>query len=89
MIDAVTLWGIVVLGIASLLGTYRLVVGPSIPDRVVAADSIFLNGVGITVLLGVRFGTRLYLDPALIIAVLFFIGTVAVAKFLLRGRAID
>ena len=62
MIEFVTLSALVVLGVASFLATYRVVAGPSIPDRVIALDAVFLNGVGIIVLLGIRFGTKLYLD---------------------------
>ena len=88
MIELATTLGIVFLGVASILALIRLMLGP-VADRIVAADTIFLNGLGIIVLLGIRFGTSMYLDPALIIAAVFFIGTVSLCKFLLRGKLID
>ena len=89
MIELATTLGIAFLGVASILALIRLLLGPTVADRIVAADTIFLNGLGIIVLLGIRFGTSMYLDPALIIAAVFFIGTVSLCKFLLRGKLID
>ena len=89
MIDWITTVGILALGLATMLATYRLSVGPSLPDRLVAMDAVLLNGLGITILLSIRFGTSIYIDVALTIAILFFVCTVAVAKYLLRDQAID
>ena len=89
MIELSTNLGIMILGVASILALIRLIFGPTVADRIAAADNVFLNGLAIIVLLGIRFGTSMYLDPALIIAAVFFIGTVSFCKFLLRGKIID
>ena len=62
MIELATTLGIVFLGVASILALIRLMLGPTVADRIVAADTIFLNGLGIIVLLGIRFGTSMYLS---------------------------
>ena len=89
MIELVSSIGIMILGVACILAIVRMIIGPSLADRIAAADNIFLNGLAIIVVLGIRFGTSMYLDPALIIAAVFFIGTVSACKFLLRSKVVD
>jgi multicomponent K+:H+ antiporter subunit F len=71
--------------LAMLLASWRLLRGPSLPDRVLALDTLYVNAMALLILLGVQRGTALYFESALLIALLGFVGTVAVAKFLLRG----
>lgn len=84
------LWVIVVLISISLLGfVYRLVKGPSTPDRVIALDAI---GVGIICLIGlisILFDTGFFLEVILLLAILSFIGTVAFSKFTEKGEIIQ
>lgn len=84
------LWVIVVLISISLLGfLYRLVKGPSTPDRVIALDAI---GVGLITLIGlisILFDTAFFLDVILLLAILSFIGTVAFSKFTEKGVIIE
>lgn len=77
------------LAVAVLLNGYRLLRGPSLPDRILALDTLYINAIGIVVLCGIRLGTSVYFELALLIAVLGFIGTVALAKYLLRGTVIE
>ena len=67
----------------------RLIAGPSAEDRVLALDTIYINGMLILMVLGLRFGAGLYFDVALLIALFGFVGSAAVAKFLLRGEVIE
>lgn len=67
----------------------RLIRGPSAPDRVLALDTLQINGMLVLLVLGLRFGSDLYFDIALIIAMFGFVGSVAMAKFLLRGEVIE
>ncbi len=69
-------------GLAALLATWRLVRGPDAVDRVVALDTLYVTSLALLVLVGVRLGTELYFEVALMIAMLGFVGTVAMAKFL-------
>ncbi|MDI9244799.1 K+/H+ antiporter subunit F [Marinobacter sp. CHS3-4] len=75
--------------VAALLNVYRLIKGPDAPDRVLALDTLYINAIGLIILLGISLGTRMYLEAALLIAVMGFIGTVALAKYLKRGSVIE
>ena len=75
--------------LAAVLNVYRLIKGPDAPDRVLALDTLYINAIALIVLLGITLGTRLYLESALLIAVMGFVGTVAMAKYLKRGSVID
>lgn len=73
---------------AMLIALVRLLRGPSAQDRVLAFDTFYLNGMLVLLMLGIRAGSTVYFDVALLIAVFGFIGTVALAKFLL-GEVIE
>ena len=74
---------------AALLNVYRLVQGPDAPDRILALDTLYINGIALVILLDVALGTRLYLEVALLMAIMGFVGTVALAKYLKRGSVIE
>lgn len=80
---------LVLLGLAVAATMLRLVRGPTAQDRVVALDAFYINGMLILLILGIRFGHHLYFDVALLIALFGFVGSVAMAKFLLRGEVIE
>jgi multicomponent K+:H+ antiporter subunit F len=73
---------------AMLLALVRLFIGPSAQDRVLAFDTFYINGMLVLLMLGIRSGSVVYFDVALLIALFGFIGTTALAKFLLRGEVI-
>lgn len=75
--------------VATLLNLYRLVKGPDAPDRILALDTLYINGIALVILLDVALGTRLYLEAALLMAIMGFVGTVALAKYLKRGSVIE
>lgn len=75
--------------IALLLNVWRLVKGPSTPDRILALDTIYINSLALLLLLGIWHSSTFYFEAALLIAMLGFIGTVVAAKFLLRGDIIE
>lgn len=77
------------MAIALLLNLWRLLRGPSAADRVVALDTMYINTLAILVLLGVWRGSSLFFEAGLVIAMLGFVGTIALAKFLLRDRIIE
>jgi len=74
--------------ICCFLCLYRIGRGPSAPDRTVAIDILGIVVVGFSVLLGLTTGKDFYLNIALAWALLSFIGTIALAKFL-EGRNFD
>lgn len=77
------------LALALLLAVARLVKGPSLPDRVLALDTLYINAIALIILYGIWKGTELFFEVALLIAVLGFVSTVAVAKYMLRGDIIE
>lgn len=80
---------LIMLALAMLLASMRLLVGPTAQDRLIALDSFYVSGMLLLLVLGIRFGHHLYFEVALLIALFGFIGSVAMAKFLLRGEVIE
>ncbi|PLR79364.1 Na(+)/H(+) antiporter subunit F [Bacillus sp. V3-13] len=74
----------------SMLGLiYRLIKGPSVPDRVVALDAIGINLVAIIAIVSIILRTSAFLEVILLIGILAFIGTVAFSKYLEKGVIIE
>lgn len=71
------------------IATVRLLRGPDITDRVLALDTMSINGLLILLVLGIKFGVAVYFDIALLLAMFGFVGSVAMAKFLVRGEVIE
>ena len=68
---------------------WRLVRGPDATDRVLALDTLYINAVALLALTGVVYGKQLFYEAAILIALLGFVGTVSLSKFLLRGDIIE
>lgn len=79
----------VLLAFAMLCATFRLLRGPRAQDRVLGFDSLYINGMLLLLTFGIRSGSTLYFEAAMVIALLGFVGTVALAKFLMRGEVIE
>jgi multicomponent K+:H+ antiporter subunit F len=75
--------------LAMLFATARLFKGPSAQDRVLAFDVLYMNGLLLLLVLGIRSRSEAYFDMSLLIALFGFVGTIALAKFLLRGEVIE
>jgi multicomponent K+:H+ antiporter subunit F len=76
-------------GVSVLLTLLRLVKGPDTTDRILALDTLTINAIAFILLLGIRFGTTVYFEAALILAMMGFVGTIALCKFLLGGDIIE
>jgi len=74
---------------AMLNAAARLFIGPAAQDRVLAFDSLYVNGMLMLLVVGMRSRSTAYFDMALLIALFGFVGTVALAKFLWRGEVIE
>ncbi len=81
--------GQIMLGAAMMCATYRLLSGPRAQDRILGLDAIYVNAMLMLVTFGIQTGRTLYFEAALIIALLGFVGTVALSKFLMRGEVIE
>lgn len=79
----------VMLALAMALALARMVRGPRAQDRVLGLDTLYVNSMLMLLVFGMRTGSVLYFEAALIIAMLGFVATVALAKFLMRGEVIE
>lgn len=77
------------LTVAWVLNLYRLVIGPSLPDRVLALDTMYINSIALIVVYGIQVDSKLYFEAAMLIALIGFVSTVAVAKYITRGDIIE
>ena len=68
---------------------WRLLKGPTVLDRILALDTLYVNAIALLVLLGIHIGSALFFEAALLIALMGFIGTVAFCKYLMRGDIIE
>lgn len=75
--------------LAMLLCAFRLFRGPEVTDRLLALDTLYINVVALVVMLGIRQQTELLFEAALIVAMLGFVSTVALARYLTRGDVIE
>ncbi len=89
MIETALAIGFACLGLAVLLALWRLLIGPSPADRILALDTLTINAIALIVLFGVAQGTALYFEAALLLGTVGFVGTVAYCRFLLRGDIVE
>jgi multicomponent K+:H+ antiporter subunit F len=71
------------------LAVVRLLRGPGAQDRVLGLDFLYVNGMLVMLVLSIRFASNMYFVVALLIALFGFVGSAALAKFLLRGELIE
>jgi multicomponent K+:H+ antiporter subunit F len=77
------------LALAIILAAVRMIAGPRAQDRVLALDALYVNTMLLFLTLGLRTGTVFFFEAAIVIAMLGFVATVALAKFLMRGEVIE
>jgi multicomponent K+:H+ antiporter subunit F len=75
--------------LALLCSGYRLLRGPGLPDRILALDTLYVNAIALLVLFGIQHDTQLLFEAALVVALLGFVGTVALSKYVTRGDVIE
>jgi multicomponent Na+:H+ antiporter subunit F len=88
-LDAVVLGGLVLASLVTLLAGYRVLRGPTIPDRVVGVDTIGTNVVAIAALFAIQTDRGLFVTVSLVLAIIGFISTIAVARFVTEGDIIE
>ena len=89
MLETVVLICLGIISLAMVLTFVRLVRGPDLPDRILALDTLYINAIALIMLLGLYLDSNLFFEAALLIAVMGFVSTVAIAKHLLRGNIIE
>lgn len=70
--------------LAMLMSLYRLLRGPSVPDRILGLDTLYVNTIAALMLFGMQQRTAIYFEAALVIAMLGFVSTVVLSKYVLR-----
>ena len=89
MIDTMLITAMVLFGISIAVALYRIIRGPSLPDRVISMDFIGVNLISAIAVFSVLFQTRAYLEVILILGILAFISTIALSTFIERGVIIE
>jgi len=82
-------WIIAAFALALTMNLWRLWRGPSAADRILALDTLYINALALVVVYGMHVRSSTYLEAALLIAMLGFVGTVALCKFVLRGDIVQ
>ncbi len=77
------------LAVAMLCALARLLIGPGAQDRITALDCLYVNGMLMMLVLGIVYASNVYFEAALLLALFGFVGSAAMAKFLLRGEVIE
>lgn len=88
MTEAVLPWVTGAFALAMLLSLIRLWIGPSLPDRVLALDTLYINTMALLVLIGLWIKDAVYFEAALLIAMLGFISTIALSRYLAKGKVV-
>ena len=88
-LDIALVIALVALALGQVLSRVRLVMGPTSGDRILALDTMVINALGLVVVLGIHQGVKVYFEVSLLIAMLGFVSTVALARFILRGDIIE
>jgi multicomponent K+:H+ antiporter subunit F len=78
-----------IFALAMAMTLYRLLRGPGITDRILALDTLYVNTIAILLLVGMRQASSVYFEAAVVIAMLGFVGTVVLTKFVIRRDIIE
>lgn len=89
MLEQVIPIAMAMMSLALILNLWRLLRGPSLPDRILALDTMYINTIALLILFGIYLESAYNFEAALIIAVMGFVGTVALSKYILRGDIIE
>ena len=79
----------VLVGLAMLMALVRLLRGPTVPDRVLALDTLYVATIAQLILFGMHLGTAIYFEVALILAMLSFVSTVVLSKYVIRRDIVE
>ncbi|PBJ83661.1 K+/H+ antiporter subunit F [Lysobacteraceae bacterium NML93-0399] len=89
MIDIAIVAGMHLVGLSMLFALWRLLRGPTAPDRILALDTLYISAIAQLILFGMLLDTEIYFEAALIIAMLGFVGTVVLSKYVIRRDIVE
>ncbi len=89
MTDIAVLVALHVVGLAMLMSLWRLLRGPTVPDRILGLDTLYVNTIAALILFGMYLRSSVFFEAALVIAMLGFVGTVMLSKYVLRRDIVE
>lgn len=89
MIQTMLAVSVVLFAVTIAIAVLRLIIGPSMPDRVIAMDVVGVNLIAMIGVVSVVYGTKAYLEVILILGILSFISTIAFSKYIERGVIVE
>ncbi len=89
MTDIAVLVALHVVGLAMLMSLWRLLRGPTVPDRILGLDTLYVNTIAVLILFGMYLQSSVFFEAALVIAMLGFVGTVMLSKYVLRRDIVE
>lgn len=89
MLETSIIIAFIAISLSLILTFYRLIIGPDMPDRILALDTLYINSLVLLILLGIYRESALYFEAALLIALMGFVGTISFSKYLLRGDIME
>ena len=89
MTDIAELVALHVVGLAILMSLWRLLRGPTVPDRILGLDTLYVNTIAALILFGMYLRSSVFFEAALVIAMLGFVGTVMLSKYVLRRDIVE
>ena len=89
MKETILIFALVLFMLAVGLLLYRVIVGPTLPDRAIALDTIGVNLISAIAIVSIVLNTKAFLEAILILGILAFIGTIAFSKYIERGVIVD
>ena len=88
-IDNAVVVALGVIGLAMLLSLWRLLRGPGVADRILALDTLYINTIAALILFGMHLKSSVYFEAALVIAMLGFVSTVMLSKYVMRRDIVE
>ena len=89
MIDTAVVVALGVIGLAMLLSLWRLLRGPGVTDRILALDTLYVNTIAALILFGLHLKSSVFFEAALVIAMLGFVSTVMLSKYVMRRDIVE
>ena len=89
MMEKILLLALALFGLAIALSLFRVIKGPSMPDRAIALDTIGVNLISSIAIVSIVLHTKAFLEAILILGILAFIGTIAFSKYIERGVIVE
>lgn len=89
MIEAALVFAFACYGLGMLMCLWRISLGPSHADRILALDTMVINVIALLILYGIWQGTTVYYEASMLVAMVGFVATVAYCRFVLRGDIIE